>query len=78
MSVKYFAQNWNQKLRTKFNACNLDVYISKRRKYVHIGFDEALLLTDRHTDIISEIIEQWGPYGKNSLFRFVKFWSYHG
>ena len=58
MNMKYFIENLNHHLKTKLY-CNLDAYISKGIKHVHISFDKALLSIDNRTKIVSEIYRQW-------------------
>lgn len=44
MTVKYFVSTLNGFLKGKFKNWNLDVYLSWRKRQVHIAFDKTLFL----------------------------------
>ena len=52
----YILQNW---LSNKYPDIKFGFYISRRNKYVHMGFDKSILSYKAFYDIISDISQTW-------------------
>ena len=56
MQIKYYCMRLEFKLKQKFSELSkLDIYYSKRRKYVHFGFEKPLNHYERKEEILKEI-----------------------
>ena len=55
IGIKHFTRMLEQHLKMKFPEHKISLYVSKRKKQMHMGLDIPLFLFVRHDQLIEEI-----------------------
>ena len=70
-SFKYVLNNLNYILKSKNRGCVLDIYLARRKKYIHIAFDRPLMFLENTEEILELIIQELRKYGDQSTHKIV-------
>ena len=71
MSARVFICKLENVLKEMYPHISIEFYASRRKSYIHMGLEKALLSYPEHNRILKDIEEIWLRY-KNSGFEFVK------
>ena len=71
MNSRVFINKLEKVLEYKYPHIKFDFYLSRRKRYVHMGLDKALFSYPEHVNILRDIEEFWSQ-NENREFELVK------
>ena len=71
MNSRVFINKFEKVLEYKYPHIDFCFYLSRRKRYVHMGFDKPLISYPEHTSILRDIEEFWRR-NKNRKFELVR------